>query len=295
MTASVPETLGDVIERWMPDLVPARARWREALEGAETVAPPASGTPYTTRTTGTGLDRRIRTLFALDPLPTAVPDPPPWHPRNLWGFNDVMDEEEFTAWRAEAPDRQATAQARYERALARHAGSSVTVCRPICASEPDSPYGFTPAGPKLIADLDRMTTMAVAHLLPPFAGVPRARRCVDAMKLSGLFLYSPPDLILGPTLVEIKATPKTTLERRWARQLLAQWLWDVDDAFEIREFAIYAARHGRLVRFEVGELFAGGNDPVAREAARTQVRPFVEEAREERWRRRPGRVRTMVS
>lgn len=62
------------------------------------------------------------------------------------------------------------------------------------------------------------------------------------------------DLILDGCLVEVKTTTTPKLRSKWVHQLLGYLLLDYPDEYAIRAVAVYMARQGELIRWELGEL-----------------------------------------
>lgn len=62
------------------------------------------------------------------------------------------------------------------------------------------------------------------------------------------------DLLLGSTLLEIKARGRYELQQRHLHQIVSYSLLDYDDEHGIRDLAVYSARHGALVRWSMQEL-----------------------------------------
>lgn len=192
---------------------------------------------------GTGFDWRMRALVTMDPLPTKVPDPPPWHPRHLCGMPvDSLSHQLRTPLRS---------------------------CR-------------EPLDPDLLADLDKMTEIAIDRLLGEFRGVPKERRRGDRRVTKTMvgprwrgrgFGLREPDLIFGETLVELKssAEPLDPVEY----QLAALVLQDHRDRLGIREVAAYWARYGALVRCSVFELLPAAQDLAGLQRLRRRHRKLL--------------------
>lgn len=68
------------------------------------------------------------------------------------------------------------------------------------------------------------------------------------------------DLILGGTVIEIKATRTPELRLRDAQQVIGYALLDLDDTFELSRAALLSARFGQLVSWDLEDLLdqAGG-------------------------------------
>ena len=124
-----------------------------------------------------------------------------------------------------------------------------------------------PLDPDLLADLDRMTEIAIHRLLGEFRDVPKERRRGDRRVITTMigprwrgrgFGLREPDLIFGETLVELKtsAEPLDPVEY----QLAALVLQDHRDRLGIREVAVYWARYGVLVRCSVFDLLPAAKD-----------------------------------
>jgi hypothetical protein len=78
------------------------------------------------------------------------------------------------------------------------------------------------------------------------------------------------DLILGHSLVEVKAVRSAELRKRDLQQVITYALLDWDDQYALEEVALLAARHGILVRWALEELVSaasGGTFDVARARA----------------------------
>lgn len=82
------------------------------------------------------------------------------------------------------------------------------------------------------------------------------------------------DLIVGTTVVEIKATRAADLRLRDAQQLIGYALLDVDDDYLLTHAAVLSARYGRLVTWDLAEVLdqAGG---LTLERARTTLAEAV--------------------
>jgi hypothetical protein len=65
------------------------------------------------------------------------------------------------------------------------------------------------------------------------------------------------DLIVDGCLVDIKTTVQTKLSSEWLYQLIGYTLLDYEDAYQIREVALYLARQGILLHWTVPELLLG--------------------------------------
>lgn len=229
--------VGEFLTRCLGNAPTLQAKWTQAVKGARTVLPAPGHESKIYSMIGTGLDRRIRMLFKMDPLPTAVPDPPPWHPLHLCGFpnDDHAERHQFTWWDGVVGPIQS--------------------CR-------------TPIDPDLLADIDRLTEMAVETLVPPFASLPHDQRhahvrttdMVEMGCVAGEYLLAEPDLICGDTLVEIKSFKRPGPVMPIAHQLARLVLQDRYDRYGIRRVAIYMARQGQLVHIPVFDLFVGVRD-----------------------------------
>ena len=83
---------------------------------------------------------------------------------------------------------------------------------------------------------------------------------------SGLVGGADGDLILGSTLVEIKAIKSPDLALRYAQQLACYALLDTDDEYELASIAILSARFGVLVTWQLEELINEAGKLSLREA-----------------------------
>jgi len=183
----------------------------------------------------TGFDNRLRLLVGTDPLPRSVPAPPPWHPSH------------------------------------------------ICGLPVDGPHGVSSCtgatDPVLLADLDKLTELAVDVLLSPFADVPVERRharvytsdVVETGYLTGQFLLQTPDLILGDTVIALKAQRKPSC-LEVGRQLADLVLQDRYDRYKVATVAAYLARQARLVQLPVLDLFSNTNSLADLEELRERYR-----------------------
>lgn len=84
------------------------------------------------------------------------------------------------------------------------------------------------------------------------------------------------DLIIGSTLVEIKAINPRDLRLRDLQQVVCYALLDTDDKYELSSIAILSARYGVLVTWQLDELLHEAGDISLKEARRlmaTALRP----------------------
>ena len=230
------------------DLSRFREVWTAETRTAETVWPATAPDADWRRwagAVGAGFDNRLRLLVGIDPLPRSIPDPPPWHRSH------------------------------------------------ICGLPVGGPHGvFSCRGatdPALLADLDTLTALAVDVLLSPFADVPLDRRhahvytldVVETGYLTGQFLLHTPDLILGDTVIAMKAQRKPSC-LEVGRQLADLVLQDRYDRYKVASAAAYLARQARLVELPVLELFSDTNSPADLEVLRERYRE-ARGRREQSW------------
>lgn len=214
----------ELLTACLGDAAALRAQWSKALQTAMTVLPAPRHKSWIYSMIGTGFDHRVRMLFKMEALPAAVPEPPPWHPLHLCEFPNNDHAERRQIFQS---------------------------CR-------------TPIEPDLLADIDRLTEMAIETLVPPFASLPldqrhAAVRTTDMVEMGcveGQFLLGMPDLICGSTLNEIKAVKNPGNVTPIARQLARLVLQDRYDRYGIRQVAVYLARQGVLVSIPAFDLFA---------------------------------------
>ena len=64
------------------------------------------------------------------------------------------------------------------------------------------------------------------------------------------------DLIIGNTLVEIKAIKPRELKLRDLQQVVAYALLDTDDEYQLSNIAILSARYGTLVTWQLDEIIS---------------------------------------
>jgi hypothetical protein len=99
----------------------------------------------------------------------------------------------------------------------------------------------------------RATSDAALKALAPLAGnTPATRGPVFAG--SHAVGGADGDLILGRSLVEVKAVRTAELRKRDLQQVVTYALLDWDDRYALEEVALLAARHGVLVRWALDEL-----------------------------------------
>ncbi len=230
------------------DLSRFREVWTAETHTAETVWPSTAPDADWRRwagAVGAGFDNRLRLLVGIDPLPRSIPEPPPWHRSH------------------------------------------------ICGLPTGGPHGvFSCTGatdPALLADLDKLTELAVDVLLSPFANVPLDRRharvytldVVETGYLTGQFLLHTPDLILGDTVIAMKAQKKPSC-LEVGRQLADLVLQDRYDRYKVANAAAYLARQARLVELPVLELFSDTNSLADLEVLRERYRE-ARGRREQSW------------
>lgn len=262
-------------ESILADLRPARARWQGALSDPDPLPRSPEHSSWTKRALGTGLDRRVKLLFALDPIPPSVPERPPWCRYDLFalrwdhgnGNDEPPSEEDYEQWAAGASERQADAERRAERhgfgKLAQH--------------DPMAPTLGAPVPRTMIVELDALTELAHQRLVLPRAHLPLERR-QPLLIIEGGHRYwhtlDGVDLVLDRRLCEIKTLDTTTLQRRDMAQLVRNLLYDPDDHYDASALGIYEARRGVLVWFELDEVVHGGYPTLQR--CRDECRPQTE-------------------
>lgn len=101
--------------------------------------------------------------------------------------------------------------------------------------------------------IDDLVALAeAAHA--PLAALPRAPTIAGpTFTGSGDVDGADADLILGRTLVDVKATVDPNINQRTIQQVVAYALLDYDDRYGIEELAIYMARQARLIRLPLAD------------------------------------------
>src|SRR5207247_10533523 len=69
------------------------------------------------------------------------------------------------------------------------------------------------------------------------------------------------DIIIGPTLVELKTRLRPVIESQDLEQLLGYALLDTRNRYGIQELAIYLARQGLWVRWSLQDILREAGDP----------------------------------
>lgn len=228
-----------VLMRYLNTSTSLHREWLTTFRTKDTVALPHHYDPQTYMLIGSCVDWRIRALLELDPLPTTMPDPPLWHPRQL-----------------------------SRRLLGAHPSYAIYgTAQPSCRE---------PIPEELLRDADTLTQRAIHTLLPTFAAVLPEQRYtqlwVEDLAESGFLGAARPDLICGSMAVEIKAFTRQQSITRVLEQLGHVVLQDRYDLYGIREVAIYLARQGALLRMPVFELFMRTSDLAALRRLREQYR-----------------------
>lgn len=103
------------------------------------------------------------------------------------------------------------------------------------------------------------------------------------------------DLVIGGTLIDVKATIRPQLRADWVHQLLGYTLLDGADLYGIRRVGIYLPRQTRLVVWPVDELLATlADQPLTLDQARGELADAIHEALDhalpgwtDRWITRP--------
>ena len=230
------------------DVAPIRKLWNLAVAGRPRIEFAEGHTAWTKRTIGIGFDRRVRQLFALEPLPDQIPSRPPWARFDIlgsplgFGPDDPPTPENKNDWR-------------------RTSIQGTSRC---------------PIPVPIFDELDRLTQLAMTNLVRPFAHLPLERRrplaIIEGGGRNGARPLMLPDLILGSTLVDIKLSASGSFERRWAVQLARYLILDVDDHWGFTAVAIYEGRTGSLVTRAISDLIDGGMATL--QEARVALRAF---------------------
>lgn len=111
-----------------------------------------------------------------------------------------------------------------------------------------------------VADCCRLTELAQGSLLDAFADVPLERRHLDPVFAGSADVGgADADFILDAVLIDCKAVtnpkpPPGDLRNRWLWQLLGYAGLDYHDQYGLARVAIYLARQGRLVVWDLSEL-----------------------------------------
>lgn len=240
-----------------------RERWAGQLGNAMLVPPPHEPTGrYRPDEVGHAFGVRAGLMFAPT-LPTALV-PPPLHPVSGRSWSSAALVWELAeAEIARVRPHLAWPSGRDEEFLCRlcHAlGGFDQLFRtgpwpgmPILELEPDAPASAALDlwGDTCISD----TVSLVAAAREALAAISR-----EDVVVGPSFVGSPDvggadaDVLVGPTLVEIKTTVRPTLELRTVHQLIGYALLDYEDRHRIDEVAVYMARYGRLVVMPLAEV-----------------------------------------
>ena len=142
-------------------------------------------------------------------------------------------------------------------------------------------YGFTEellelAEPNCLADMRELSWVfydQCSHLLslphtlnPTFEGSSDVSGGADA------------DLIVDGTLVDIKTTIRSEIKSNWLWQLLGYALLDYSDKYSINAIALYMARQGLYLRWDLEEALRGlcGDHPPSLEELRAEFREMLQ-------------------
>ena len=126
-----------------------------------------------------------------------------------------------------------------------------------------------------VATVANLAMPQLAHLTGPVIPAP-------VFVGSGLVGGADADLIIGNTLVEIKAIKPRELKLRDLQQVVCYSLLDTDDHYQLDSIAILAARYGVLVPWQLEELINKAGDislKEARELMATSLRPNISRTR----------------
>lgn len=109
----------------------------------------------------------------------------------------------------------------------------------------------------VVEDVDVLLQVA-ARELAALAATAAESGCVVCPGFGGASLVggADGDLVVGTTLLEVKALLEPTLQQRHLHQLVSYALLDFEDAHHLSHVALYAARHGRLVTWPLDELLS---------------------------------------
>ncbi|MGH7757832.1 MAG: hypothetical protein ACREN7_00770 [Candidatus Dormibacteria bacterium] len=111
-----------------------------------------------------------------------------------------------------------------------------------------------------VADCSQLAQMAQVPLLDAFAGTSTSERHLDPLFAGGGDVGgADADFIVDGCLIDSKATLRPTpgpakLRDSWLWQLMGYAALDYDDTYGIERTAIYLARQGRLVVWQLSEL-----------------------------------------
>ena len=224
-TIFLSDPVADLIEERV-DLSVFREAWTTEVFEADTIWPgntPGAEWRRWDGAVGTGLDNRVRSLVAIDPLPRTIPDPPPWHPSHICGLPVGSPHALFSCSNATDP------------ALLADLDALTTVALDVLLP----PFAEVPLA-------HRHTRVFTGDL-------------VEAGYVTGQFLPHMPDFVLGDTLIEMRTQRKPNCFEV-GRQLAHLVLQDRYDRYGIRKGAVYLARQGVLVRLPVLEFFRNTDD-----------------------------------
>ena len=236
-TIFLSDPVADLVEEWV-DLNAFREAWTTKVFAADIVWPGSAPGAEWRRwdgAVGAGLDNRVRSLVAIDPLPRTIPDPPPWHPSHICGLPIGSPHAVFSCSNATDP------------ALLADLDALTTVALDVLLP----PFAEVPLE-------QRHTRVFTGDL-------------VEAGYVTGQFLPHMPDFVLGDTLVEMKMQRKPNCFEV-GRQLAHLVLQDRYDRYGIRKGAVYLARQGVLVELPVLEFFRDTRDFSDLESLRERYR-----------------------
>lgn len=257
-----------VLAELLADPGPLRRRWHDARRRAcdpQVRHPFPAGLPARIASPiGTGLSRRLELLFALEPRPDEIPDPPPWDPLDLYGFGWKSSPHPRVLRGPDVTWQEVAAAELAARGQDGHAELRWALVRALSSSERVLAF----------AHLDELTATAARVLLPALADRTLVGTRLGTHLSSNGQPLAPgiPDLAFRGLLVEVKASSRPQLSWEWLEQLATYVLMDLDDEWGIEEAAIYQARWGVLFRFGLGDLIAGAGRPAGLRQARARYR-----------------------
>lgn len=239
------------LKEHLPRLAPTmRATWKPAMTGREVLAAP-DGAPADVL--GHAIHERL--VWTRAPLVTAE--------ESLKGAYQLLQNDASPALLEELHDlarRPAADNSPDTAGAAALIGMMDQVYRyPLALAEPIYQTVFTARGldeaiaglpQPWVADITAVTA-ASGPLLADLTGPATPGATFTGSSAVG---GADADLIVGTTLVEIKAVRTTDLRLRDAQQLIVYALLDVDDQYALTHAALLSARYAQVVTWDLGEL-----------------------------------------
>ena len=244
------------IRVWLATTLPglaaaSRPRWREALLPANLSAPAPLGQP--TDILGHAINERI--VWEHSPLAYGYPSTVRGARvlSSMGASRPFIDQLVIAAASKPTGDPLRTARTAcilglFDRATRRDPAAEPWYESLLTAKDLDEALASVP-GPWAV-DVDAVADLALpqlAHLTGPVYPGP-------GFDGSRLVKGADGDLIIGSTLIEIKATKSPDLSLRYIHQVVCYALLDTADEFQLTSIAILSARYGVLVTWHLDEL-----------------------------------------